>query len=139
MLLPGISGSFILLLLGQYLVILEALSDLDMQVLLPFGVGCIVGLIVFSRAVGWLMKQYPQRMTLLICGLLIGTLYSVWPFQAQEYHVIADKETVTRSQPFWPDAWGDMAMLAVGLMMLGSAFVIWVSRTANRIDDNIDN
>ncbi|MCI5049555.1 MAG: DUF368 domain-containing protein [Rickettsiales bacterium] len=138
MLLPGISGSYILLLLGKYALILEALSGADINTLAPFFGGCVVGLIVFSRAVGWLMHRFPQRMTLIICGLLIGTLYAVWPFQNQQYEIVSGKEKMVASTPYWPEAFMGDDFIAIALMMIGSGAVIWMSRAANRANPNSD-
>jgi len=124
MLLPGISGSFILLILGKYALILAAIGDLDLRVLIPFVLGCGVGLLVFAHSLKWLMTHHTVTMNLLITGLLIGTLRAVWPFQERTYAVIRDKEKLLTSTPFWPefDAWISL----VGIMMLLGFAIIFV-------------
>lgn len=80
MLLPGISGSYILLILGQYAVVLEALEVLNLSILLPFVAGCAFGLLSFSKGLNWLMQRYGGQMIWLMAGLLLGTLAKIWPF-----------------------------------------------------------
>ncbi len=81
MILPGISGSFILLLVGLYPVFLQAIHDLDIVKLLWFGAGCICGLVVFSRFMLWLLNTYHTQTMSVSVGLLIGSLYVTWPWK----------------------------------------------------------
>ncbi|WP_093397326.1 DUF368 domain-containing protein [Halopseudomonas xinjiangensis] len=97
MILPGISGSFILLLLGLYAGVLEAVRNLDFALLGVFMLGCIGGLLSFARLLSWLL-DYARNITLaFLAGLLLGSLNKVWPW----------KETVTWRQ----DSHGEMAPL----------------------------
>jgi len=130
MLLPGISGSFILLILGKYALILGAIGDLDLRVIIPFALGCAVGILVFAHSLKWLMANYTVTMNLLITGLLIGTLRAVWPFQERTYEEVRDKERLISSEPFWPDpgAWIGLA----GFMMLLGFAIIYVLDRASR-------
>ncbi len=81
MILPGISGSFILLLVGLYPVFLTAIHNLDIPKLLWFGLGCICGLVVFSRFLSWLLKAYHRQTLSVLIGFLIGSLYVTWPWK----------------------------------------------------------
>ncbi|PCK08939.1 MAG: DUF368 domain-containing protein [Alteromonadaceae bacterium] len=81
MILPGISGSFILLLLGLYPAFLNAIKDVDLLALASFGAGCIAGLLVFSRFVSWLLSRYHQKTLAVLIGFLIGSLNVVWPWK----------------------------------------------------------
>lgn len=81
MILPGISGAFILLLLGKYTFIFTALKDLNILVILVFGVGCITGLLSFSRIVSWLLKNYYNTAVALLAGFMIGSLNKIWPWK----------------------------------------------------------
>ena len=74
MLLPGISGSFILLILGKYAFIIDALGRFDLAVISLFAVGAGAGLIAFSRVIGWLLRVWHQPTLLIIKGILIGSL-----------------------------------------------------------------
>lgn len=81
MILPGISGSFILLILGQYAYVLEAVKALDVIALLPLAAGCVVGILGFARVLSWLFVHYEQLTITLLVGLMIGSLRKIWPFK----------------------------------------------------------
>lgn len=81
MILPGISGSFILLLLGLYSYILSAVKSADMLVLMVFALGCLAGLLSFSRVLNWLFQHYKNLTLALLTGFLLGSLNKVWPWK----------------------------------------------------------
>lgn len=88
MILPGISGSFILLILGKYQYIMETISDLtsgidvmqNLIIIAVFGVGCVVGLLSFSKFLHWLLGKYKKQTILVMAGFIIGSLVKVWPW-----------------------------------------------------------
>lgn len=82
MILPGISGAFILVLLGKYRYILGALISLDFVILVTFGAGCVVGLLSFSRLLRWFLARFHDPTIAALTGLMIGSLRKVWPWQA---------------------------------------------------------
>jgi len=127
MLLPGISGSFILLILGKYALILGAIGELDLRVLAPFALGCGVGILAFAHSLKWLMRHYAPTMNLLITGLLIGTLRAVWPFQERVYIDVSGKEKLIGSTPYWPamDSWLSLASV---MLVLGFAAIYLLDR-----------
>ena len=73
MILPGISGSFLLLLMGMYSVFLEALTTFDLVLLASFGSGCVVGLLAFSHLLSWLLNRYRDLTLALLTGFLLGS------------------------------------------------------------------
>jgi putative membrane protein len=81
MILPGISGAFILLLLGKYLFMITAISELNIPVILIFVAGAATGLILFSNFLGWLLKNYRTVTIALLAGFMIGSLNKVWPWK----------------------------------------------------------
>jgi putative membrane protein len=81
MILPGISGSFILLLVGLYPVFLQAIHHMEIIKLLWFGAGCITGLVVFSRFLLWLLHSYHSQTLAVLIGFLIGSLSVTWPWK----------------------------------------------------------
>lgn len=81
MILPGISGSFILLILGKYVFIIESVKNLNIPVIAVFGLGCTVGLLSFSRLVSWLLKKYHDLTVALLAGFMIGSLNKIWPWK----------------------------------------------------------
>ncbi|WP_370979027.1 DUF368 domain-containing protein [Agaribacterium sp. ZY112] len=81
MILPGVSGSFILLLLGLYPVALEAVENLQWLSLFSFAGGCIAGLLIFSRFLSWLLLRWYQNTLAVMLGFLLGSLYVTWPWK----------------------------------------------------------
>ena len=81
MVLPGISGSFILLLMGSYTLILTALNEFNFIVILVFIFGCLTGLLSFTRVLNQLFKSYRDLTIALLTGFLIGSLNKVWPWK----------------------------------------------------------
>ena len=81
MILPGLSGAFVLLLLGVYEFILTALLGFDWPYILVFVLGCAVGLLAFSRVLSWLLREYHQLSYGFITGMLLGSVSALWPWQ----------------------------------------------------------
>lgn len=81
MILPGISGSFILLLLGMYAPILGAVKSMEINILLLFALGCICGLLSFSHLLSWLLNRFRDITLVFLTGLMIGTLPKIWPWK----------------------------------------------------------
>ncbi|MCW8968069.1 MAG: DUF368 domain-containing protein, partial [Flavobacteriales bacterium] len=81
MILPGISGSFILLLLGSYELILTSIKDFKITTIFTFGIGCVVGLLSFSKFLNWLFKKYHDVTVAALTGFLIGSLNKIWPWK----------------------------------------------------------
>ena len=81
MILPGISGSFILLILGKYEFIIESIKDVNILVIVIFGLGCVVGLLSFSRVVSWLLTKYHDSTIAVLAGFMIGSLNKIWPWK----------------------------------------------------------
>lgn len=80
MILPGLSGAFILLLLGVYEYILGALLDFDLPTIVTFMLGCGLGLIAFSRVLSWLLRAHHQLSYAFITGMLLGSVSALWPW-----------------------------------------------------------
>mgnify|MGYP000035322709 FL=1 len=81
MILPGISGSFILVLLGAYKPVLDALNNKDIKTILVFMAGAVVGLLTFSRILKWLFKHYKNITLAALTGFIIGSLNKIWPWK----------------------------------------------------------
>lgn len=81
MILPGISGSFILVLLGMYKFILEAVGNLEITVILTFLVGAAIGIISFSNVLSWLLKKFHNQTVAVLSGFMVGSLNKVWPWK----------------------------------------------------------
>jgi putative membrane protein len=81
MILPGISGSFILVLLGMYKFILEAVGNFQITVLITFLIGAAIGIISFSNVLSWLLKKYHNLTVAVLAGFMVGSLNKVWPWK----------------------------------------------------------
>ena len=81
MILPGISGSFILIILGAYKTLSQAIHDIDIKKIIIFGTGALVGLLSFSHVLKWLFKHYHNVTLALLTGFIFGSLNKVWPWK----------------------------------------------------------
>ena len=136
MLLPGVSGSFVLLILRKYAYVFDGIGHFDLGVVIPFGIGAIVGLMAFSRALAWLLRRWFRATLLSICGLLIGTLWIVWPFQDRRFEIVRGQRRLVSSDPVWPDATGDTTLGAFALMAVGLVLVAAIRHLALRRGDH---
>lgn len=123
MMLPGISGSFVLLILGQYAVVINAIASFNIIFLLPFILGAFCGLISLSRVLHHLIDRFPHKMAYLICGILIGSLYRIWPFQDRIYVVVREKQRLISATPQLPQTFDSQFWLTFALMFIGFIFV----------------
>lgn len=124
MILPGISGSFLLLLMGMYAPVVAAVSDFNLVRLALFATGCIVGLLVFSRILSALLQRFHDAMLALLCGVVIGALLRIWPWQHQS---AGATEWLTPGE--YADIYGSSDMLlALGCVGLGIALIMLLMR-----------
>ncbi|GGH47073.1 membrane protein [Mangrovimonas yunxiaonensis] len=93
MILPGISGSFILVILGAYKTLSDAIHDFDFKKLAVFVLGAVVGLLSFSRVLKWLFKHYYNLTMALLTGFIVGSLNKIWPWKLTQ--TVIEKETGT--------------------------------------------
>ncbi|TVR82669.1 MAG: DUF368 domain-containing protein [Saprospirales bacterium] len=110
LILPGISGSFILLLMGMYTIILgetrnfiETREFESLVVIIVFGVGALMGLLVFVRVVSWLLKQYKGPVFGLLCGFMIGSLNKIWPWRDPYLFMDRSGEVIQSTLPLSGD------------------------------------
>ena len=99
MILPGISGSFILLLMGSYSTVIFAIKDKNLFLLTVFGAGCVVGILLCSKLLKWLFANYEKIIVSLLTGFLLGSLNKLWPWkintdQLLVVHSDGDKEFI---------------------------------------------
>ncbi len=81
MILPGVSGSFILLLMGKYQYILGAVSGFEVGIIALVGAGAVIGIVSFSHILSWLLKNFHTATVSLLTGFMIGSLNKVWPWK----------------------------------------------------------
>ena len=128
MLLPGVSGSFVLLMMKKYAYILNAIGHIELYIIVPFIFGVITGLIVFSRLISYILKYFYQQTILFMTGLLIASLYVIWPFQNRFYEIIQNKEIMTSSRPQIPELLSEQVFYSITMMIFGLLIVIILSR-----------
>ena len=135
MILPGISGSYILVLLGKYQYVLDAVNHRDFLVLGLVAAGACVGIIAFSRILGWLLKNYHDLMVATLTGLMIGSLRKIWPWkEALESVVDSHGQMVPLVQSnILPGQWNGEVLAALSLMVAGLLAVLFLDRLGNRI------
>lgn len=80
MILPGISGSFVLLILGKYEYLMSAVNEMNLPVLIVFAIGCGVGILAFAKFLNWLLGHFERQTMLVLVGFVIGSLVKVWPW-----------------------------------------------------------
>ena len=97
--LPAVSGSYVLVLLGLYGSVLTAIAEFDWVILSLLGAGMITGLLVFSRGLAWLMKHFERSLIALLSGLLAGSLVRIWPWRSEDLLLLPDSYTLTSGLP----------------------------------------
>ncbi len=132
MILPGISGSFILLILGKYAYIIDGMGHFRLGIIIPFAAGAALGLIGFSRFLHWLLHYYHRATLLVINGILIGSLWMIWPFQNREWVEIRGKQKLIHSTPILPDSFDSTVLYSLTLAILGFAIVLLIHLLGDR-------
>lgn len=129
MILPGVSGAFILVLLGKYQYLLSALIRLDLPTILVFMAGAAVGIVSFANVLRWLLNRYHDLTIAALIGFMLGALRELWPWkQARLVDFIPVEAT-----DVLPAALTGEVIVALGLMALGFVVVIVIERTAERL------
>lgn len=132
MLMPGISGSFVLLMLRKYAYVFDAIGRFDFSVIIPFALGAACGVMVFSRLLSWLLGRFYNQTLLTITGVLLGSLWIVWPFQERVYETVRDKPRLVSSTPTLPDSLGPEILATGAWIAAGIAAVLIVHALAAR-------
>jgi putative membrane protein len=139
MILPGISGAFLLLMLGKYEYVTRTLKNPfiwdNFVVIAAFAGGAVVGIALFSRVLHFLLQRWHAATVSVLTGFMIGALRKVWPWkEVLESAVIRGKMHVLRTQNVLPDGFNGEAALALGLCLAGVAAVIVLERLSNRAE-----
>jgi len=126
MILPGLSGSFVLLLMGNYkLVMIDAVKNLNIMVLLPVVIGAIIGLLGFSYLLSWIFKKFKDQTIALLTGFILGSLAILWPWKHEITKVFGDKIKVIGYERFLPEHFNTEVMFALIYVILG-ILSIWI-------------
>ena len=151
MILPGLSGSFVLILMGNYqLVMINAVSEMNLNILLPIAIGAAGGLVAFSHFLSWLLKKFHNQTIALLTGFIAGSLGILWPWKNSfnsggeiiptnqfgafihaNGAVIQEKIKVYSYDWFLPEMNGQLAF-ALLLMILGIASIMATELFANK-------
>ena len=124
MILPGISGSFLLVVMGKYRQVLTAVHEFDLTILALFGAGAVIGLLGFSRLLKHLLARFRAGTMAFLVGLMLGSLRKVWPFRNE----LEDG----RYECTWPQEFNGEAWLSLGLIAVGVVLVLVLERLGRR-------
>lgn len=133
MILPGVSGSFILLLLGAYNAVLEAVNTMNLSVIFTVMAGMATGLLLFTRALKWLLSHYYQGTLALLTGFIAGSLVKVWPWKVDALGTL-NSEAIHNVAP-WQYPTGAQWLVTLSLMLLGAVLVsalLWWGHQSKR-------
>ena len=129
MILPGISGSFILLMIGLYETVLGAVEARDLPVIAAVGVGAVTGLAAFSTLLNWTLRRFRETVLAILIGLMAGSLRVLWPWPAEPDGV--------GTTALGPPVAGEI-LPAAGLAVVGAVFVVVVAATARALSEADD-
>lgn len=132
MILPGLSGSYVLLLMGNYqLVMIKSISSFDLAVLAPVGIGAVAGLAVFARLLDWIFKRFHDQTVALLTGFIFGSLSILWPWKSEITETFGEKVKVIGYDYALPELNAETA-IAIAIMVAGIAAIALVETTAQR-------
>ena len=140
MILPGISGSFILLLLGLYTPVIGAVKDLDIAVMATFSAGAAIGILSFSHVLSALLRKYHDATLVFLTGLMLGTLGKIWPWKEvltfrenSKGDMVPLDERILSPMQFEQITGQPSLLLYAVIAMLGGILLIWgLERFANK-------
>ncbi|MCB0372354.1 MAG: DUF368 domain-containing protein [Muricauda sp.] len=135
MILPGISGAFILVLLGSYKTILDAVHERDIKIILTVGIGALFGLLSFARLLKWMFNHYKNITLALLTGFILGSLNKIWPWKkVLETRTFGDKTMVVDDMNVLPWTFdGDnQLMLAIVLAITGFSLIFILEKAASK-------
>lgn len=138
MILPGLSGSFVLILMGNYqLVMIDAVNNKDLDILIPVGIGAVGGLIAFSHILSWVFKRYRNQTISLLTGFIFGSVSILWPWQREIYltdekgdYILKNGENIImKYERYLPETFDAQVMIAIVMALLG-ILTIWAIEKA---------
>ena len=135
MILPGISGGYILLLLGMYKPVLDALHDKDFGVIAVLMAGAITGLLSFSRLLKWLFDHYENLTLAILTGFIVGSLNKIWPWkEVLESEMINGKLKILSEKSVMPNSFQGDAQLGMAILMgvIGFLFIVLLEKLAQQ-------
>lgn len=136
MILPGLSGSYVLLLMGNYqLVMIKSVSSFDLAVLIPVGIGAVAGLAVFARLLDWIFKKFHDQTIALLTGFILGSLSILWPWKEAIIQTFQKGDSIKEKVVGYTYALPELnaqSAIAIAIMAVGVAAIVLVETTAQR-------
>jgi len=139
MILPGLSGSFVLILMGNYqLIAIDAINNRDFSIIIPVGIGAVAGLIAFSHVLSWVFKRFKDQTIAMLTGFILGSLSILWPWKeplfltdaAGDFIMKHGEKVIARYSVVFPEQINTEVLFAVGLMILGVLSIVIVEKVA---------
>ena len=133
MILPGLSGSFVLVLMGNYqLIMIDAVNDLNLKILLPVVVGGVVGLLAFSHLLSWIFKNYRDITIAVLTGFILGSMPIIWPWKNDVITYFGSNAKVTGYEYYLPELNLDFS-IALVIMLIGAALIVLTEKMAKKV------
>ncbi len=135
MILPGISGAFILVLLGSYKTILDAVHELNIKVIVTVGLGAVFGLLSFAKLLKWMFGHYKNLTLAVLTGFILGSLPKIWPWkQVLETRTFGEKIIAVKEQNVSPFSYeGDHQLwFAIIFAMVGFSLILVLEKLASK-------
>ncbi len=141
MILPGLSGSFVLILLGNYkLIMLEAIPNVELKIIIPVALGAIVGFVVLSRVISFLLKKAENHTMMTLTGFILGSLFIIWPWKQAIYLkdesgklLLKKGEKIVEAYSRYTPSFNDTTTyIAILLIILGFATVLTIDLLAKK-------
>ncbi|MBQ4547575.1 MAG: DUF368 domain-containing protein [Bacteroidales bacterium] len=132
MILPGLSGSFVLVLMGNYqLIMIDAVNDLNLKILLPVVLGGVVGLLAFSHLLSWIFKNYRDITIAVLTGFILGSMPIIWPWKNDVITYFGSEAKVTGYEYFFPEFNMEFA-IALVIMLIGAGIIVLTEKMAKK-------
>ena len=133
MILPGLSGSFVLVLMGNYqLIMIDAVNDLNLKILFPVAIGGAVGLLAFSHLLSWIFKNYRDITISVLTGFILGSMPIIWPWKNDVITYFGSKAKVTGYEYYLPELNLDFS-IALVIMLIGAALIVLTEKMAKKV------
>jgi len=140
MLLPGLSGSFVLILMGNYrLIMLEAIPDRDLRVIGAVGIGAVIGFVILSRIISFLLNNHESKTISGLTGFILGSLVIIWPWKQKVFLadssgelLLKEGEKIVSGYDWYVPGFDSSVIIAMGLMIAGAGLVWLIEFLGNK-------
>lgn len=130
MILPGLSGSFVLVLMGNYqLIMIDAVNDLNLKILIPVVIGGVVGLLAFSHLLSWIFKNYRDITIAVLTGFILGSMPIIWPWKNDVITYFGSEAKVTGYDYYLPELNMEFA-IALVILLIGAGIIVLTEKMA---------